>query len=434
MSEPVAPSSPGESPAYPSPRFLLALVLVAAGAATFAMGFRSALGLLYRHVLGGRDVLEAFTRSAWYVRLLLPALGGLLAGLVAQKGQGFGDVMEAVAVGRVHISLRQTARKAFGSWLAIAGGGSIGREGPLIQFGGALGNFISDRMKVTDAQKRVLVAAGVAAGFTAAYNTPLAAVLFVVEVVTITLAVDSLIYVLVATAISTAILRAVVGGGPIYGERAFAIESNWELLAHALLGLGAGIVAYGFQRLLAGGEWLAERSRLPQPFRAALGGLGVGALAIVLPEVAGNGYEPLNRVLDGEYALGLIAVLLFAKAVATTSSVSSGSPGGVFTPSLFIGGALGAAWGHACAAYFHLPVAYGSYALVGMAAVTAAMTHAPLMAALLVFELSGDYGIVLPLVLATAAATGVARALKTDSVYAAELKRARSRHREVHTP
>lgn len=416
-----------EGRAVPSPRFLAALFLVAAGAAAFAIGFRGALGLVYSRVLGGRDVLEAFTHAAWYVRLLLPVLGGLLAGLVARHGQGFGDVMEAVVVGRVHLSVRQTARKALGSWLAIAGGGSIGREGPLIQFGGALGDFVSDVMKVAEEQKRVLVAAGIAAGFTAAYNTPFAAVLFVVEVVTITVAVDSLIYVALATAISTAVLRAVVGGGPIYGERAFAIESNWELLAHAILGLAAGVVMYGFQRLLAAGEWLADRNWLPQPWRAAFGGLGVGALAIVLPQVAGNGYEPLNRLLDGEYTLGVIVLLLMAKAVATTSSVSTGSPGGVFTPSLFIGGALGAAWGHACASIFHLPTAYGSYALVGMAAATGAMTHAPLMAALLVFELSGDYGIVLPLVVATAVATAVARALKADSVYAAELIRARAR-------
>lgn len=404
-------------------RFLAALVLVAAGAAAFAIGFRSALGLVYRHVLGGRDVLEAFTHAAWYVRLLLPVLGGLLAGLVARKGQGFGDVMEAVVLGRVHLSLRATARKALGSWFAIAGGGSIGREGPLIQFGGALGYFVSDRIKVTDTQKRILVAAGIAAGFTAAYNTPLAAILFVVEVVTGIVAVDSMIYVLIATAISTAILRAAVGGGPIYGERAFAIESNWELLAYAILGLVAGIVVYGFQRLLAFGEWLAERPWLPQPWRAALGGLGVGALAIALPQVSGNGYEPLNRLLDGEYALSVIAILLFAKAFATTSSVATGSPGGVFTPSLFIGGALGAVWAAACAYVFHLPIAPASYVLVGMAAATAAMTHAPLMASLLVFELSGDYGIVLPLALATAGATWVARALKADSVYAAELKR-----------
>lgn len=405
------------------PRFFAALVFIAVGAAAFAIGFRSALGVVYRHVLGGRDVMEAITHASWYVRLFLPALGGLLAGIVARKGQGFGEVMEAAVLGRVHLSMRATARKALGSWFAIAGGGSIGREGPLIQFGGALGYFVSDRIKVSDEQKRILVAAGIAAGFTAAYNTPLAAILFVVEVVTGMVTIDSMIYVLIATAISTAIARGVVGGGPIYGERGFVIESNWELLSYAALGLVAGLTAYGFQRLLAAGEWLAAREWLPQPWRAAVGGLGVGAMAIALPQVVGNGYEPLNRLLDGEYALGLIAVLLFAKAVATTSSVASGSPGGVFTPSLFIGGAVGAVWGAGCAHVFHLPAAHGSYALVGMAATTAAMTHAPLMASLLVFELSGDYGIVLPLALATAGATWIARALKADSVYATELKR-----------
>lgn len=403
-------------------RFLAALVIVAAGAAAFAIGFRGALGLVYRHALGGRDVLEAFTRAAWYVRLLLPVLGGLLAGLVARRGQGFGEVMEAVVLGRVHLSLRATARKALGSWVAIAGGGSIGREGPLIQFGGALGYFVSDVMKVAEEERRVLVAGGIAAGFTAAYNTPLAAMLFVVEVVTGVVAVDAMIHLLVATAISTAILRAAVGGGPIYGARAFALASSWELVAHTALGLAAGLAAHAFQRLLAAGEALAERSRVRQPWRAGLGGLVVGALAIALPEVAGNGYEPLNRLLDGEYALGLVALLLLAKAVATTASVGSGSPGGVFTPSLFLGGAVGAVWGH-LATYLHLPAAYGSYTLVGMAAATGAMTHAPLMAAVLVFELSGDYAIVLPLVLATAAATAVTRALGADSVYTAELRR-----------
>jgi CIC family chloride channel protein len=401
-------------------RYLVAVVLVAIGAAAFAIGFRTALGLVYRRILGGHDVLDAFIHLPWYWRLAAPAIGGLLAGLSAGKGQGFGDVMEAVVAGRVKLSLRLTARKALGSWFAIAGGGSIGREGPLIQFGGALGYFVSDVTKIPEERRRILVAAGVAAGFTAAYNTPLAAIAFVLEVVTGVVAAESLIAILLATAISTSVTRAVVGGGPIYGERAFAIDGNAELIAHAALGLAAGVSAVLFQQLLATGEKLA---RGPKPIRTTIGGLGVGALSIVLPQVAGNGYEPLNRLLDGEYGLYLIALLFVAKAVATTSSVGSGSPGGVFTPSLFLGGALGAMWGNACASAFHWPVAYGSYALVGMAAFTAAMTHAPLMAALLVFELSGDYAIVLPLVLATAAATAVSRSLRADSVYTAELKR-----------
>jgi CIC family chloride channel protein len=154
-----------------------------------------------------------------------------------------------------------------------------------------------------------------------------------------------------------------------------------------------------------------------------LGGLIVGGLAVGLPEVTGNGYEPLNLLLDGRYATGFVAVLVVAKALATTASVSSGSPGGVFTPSLLIGGGVGLVWGHAVAGYLGAPGSEGSYALVGMAAAIAATTHAPLMASVLVFELSGDYAVVLPLVLATAVATLVSRRLGVDSIYTAELRR-----------
>lgn len=403
-------------------RLLLAVTLVAAGAAGFAMAFRTALQFVYRNLLGGRDVLDAFMHLPWYFRLALPAVGGLLAGAM-RRGQSFGDVMESVVLGKVKLSVRGTLLKALGSWFAIAGGGSIGREGPLIQFGGAFGYKMSDFLGVTDEQRRVLTAAGIAAGFTAAYNTPLAAILFVIEVVAGVIALDAIVYVMIATAISTTILRTVVGGGPIYGERAFAIESTAELLAHAALGVVGGLVAVGFTRLLAIGEKAFDRKWLKQPIRAAFGGLLVGVMAVGLPQVAGNGYEPLNRLLDGEYTIGLIAILLFAKAVSTTSSVASGSPGGVFTPSLFLGGALGAIWGFGCAKVFHLAGAQGSYALVGMAAVTAATTHAPMMAAVLVFEISGDYAIALPLILATASATGISRALYPDSVYGSELRR-----------
>lgn len=413
------------APTTRSPRLLLAVVVVSVGAAGFAIGFREALSWFYLAVFGARDVVGAITSVEWPLRLALPTLGGLLAGLVGLRRQsgGFGDVMEAVVLGRLRLSLRATVWKALGSWLAIAGGGSLGREGPLIQFGGAFGYFVAERARLDEQHRRVLVAAGVAAGFTAAYNTPLAAILFVVEVVVGVVALDVVVFVMIATAISTTLLRIVAGGGPIYGERAFAITSPVELLAHAALGVAASLVAHAFTRLLAAGEHLASRSRIPQPWRAACGGLLVGALAIVLPQVAGNGYEPLNRLLDGDFTLGFIAVLLLAKAFATTSSVSSGSPGGVFTPTLFIGGAAGALWGEALARGLDLPAARGSYALVGMAAMMAATTHAPLMAAVLVFELSGDYAIALPLVLATATATAVSRKLHPDSIYTSELRR-----------
>jgi CIC family chloride channel protein len=407
---------------------VVALVIVSVGAAAFAMSFRMSLQFVYATVFGDHDVLEAFVHLPVRLRALLPAVGGLLAGTVARltartAAQGVGDVMEAVVLGGTRLSVRATLSKALGSWFAIASGNSVGREGPLILFGSSLGLLVSSLLRVPIHSARALIAVGTAAGFAAAYNTPLAAVLFVIEVVTGVVAIDALGMVLIGTAISTAILRATIGGGPIYGQRAFTIASSHELLAHAILGLLAGLVAQGFMRLLVVGEVGFSSTKIEQPWRAAIGGAIVGLLAIGLPEVAGNGYEPLNRMLDGQYAVGLVAVLVVAKAVATTASVSSGSPGGVFTPSLFIGGGLGLLWGRAVASFVHAPESEGSYALVGMAAMIAATTHAPLMASVLVFELSGDYAIVLPLVLATAIATLLSRRMRKDSIYTAELRR-----------
>jgi chloride channel protein, CIC family len=411
-------------------RFWGALVCVAVLAALFAILFRAALSFLYRTCYGAQDILHAFQHLTWEWRIAVVTLGGFLAGVVARvaardpAAQGVGDVMEAVVFGRVTLSLRASLLKALGSFAAIVTGGSVGREGPLIQFGGALGGAVARTASIGGEQARVLVAAGVAAGFGAAYNTPFAAVLFVLEVVTGVIVLDALLPAMVATAIATTLTRALVGGGPIYGERAFTLTGVGQLASLAVLGLAAAVLARGFMGLLAGGERLWAWSRLPQPWRAAVGALAVGLAAAVLPEVTGNGSEPLNLLLDGALSAGLILVLVPAKMLATTASVTSGSPGGVFTPSLLLGGALGAA-------FFHLVSALGlggggtagSYALVGMAAMTAATTFAPLMAAVMVFELSGDYAIVLPLLLATALATWLSRSLGRDSVYTAELRR-----------
>jgi CIC family chloride channel protein len=366
-----------------------------------------------------------------WARVVFPATGGLLAGSVAfatsraTRGQGVGDVMEAVVFGRVRLSMTTTLLKSAGSWFAIVSGGSIGREGPLIQFGGAFGGMVSRVFRVDDDRARALMAAGTAAGFAAAYNTPLAAILFVLEVVTGIVALDAILSTVVATAVATTVTRAVVGGGPIYGERVFTLAGPAELLAYAALGLVAALVAQAFMRMLSAGETFFAKSRLPQPWRAAAGGLVVGVLALWLPQVTGNGYEPLNAMLDGSIPLGIVLWLLAAKSFATTASVSSGSPGGVFTPTLFLGAASGICFQHVLTFFLgSAPLGGpGAYALVGMAATTAATTHAPIMAAVLVFELSGDYAIVLPLLLSTALATTLSRSLRADSIYGAELRK-----------
>ncbi|RYZ08374.1 MAG: chloride channel protein [Myxococcales bacterium] len=420
---------PSPHPTRPALRFALGLLLVALGAAAFAIVFRAALSFVVHRLGNGPDVVSAARAAPVWLRLTAPAVGGLLAGTLglwvarAPAGQGVADVMEAVVLGRVRLAMPVTLVKSLSSWLAIASGGSLGREGPLIQFGGALGKWLSDVLALSMKRTRVLIAAGTAAGFAAAYNTPLAAVLFVLEVVVGVAALDTVVPVLVATVAASALTRAVVGEGPIYGVRAFHLASPLELLWFAGLGVFVALGAQAFMRLLSFGEHLFRHPRLVMPWRSALGGLLAGALVAVLPEVAGNGYEPLNAILDGQYGLQGVLWLLLAKCVATTASVSSGSPGGVFTPTLLLGGGLGFLYagllGHAGASV----AAAGGYALVGMAAATAATTHAPMMAAVMAFELSGDYAIALPLLLATAIATSVSRWLRPDSVYTAELRK-----------
>ena len=406
-------------------RFVLGLLVVTIGAGAFAVAFRASLAAAYQMLYGADNIVDSIAGLPRWVRLTVPIVAAALAGSIARfqssRTQGVSNVMEAIALGRVQLSLRSTASRVASSWIAIGGGLSIGREGPLIEMGGALGAAVGRAVHTSLMQTRVLVAAGTAAGFAAAYNTPFAGSLFVLETMAGIAAPELLLPVMAATVGATGIMRATVGAGPIYGQRAFGLESYAELLSFALLGIAAAVVALAFKTMLAVLERWFETHPVPQPFRASLGGLLVGTIAIWLPAVVGNGYEPLNRILDSGIVVSAVVVLVIAKMIATSGSVASGIPGGIFTPMLLVGAALGAGWSNI--ASFDPVSNAGSYALVGMAAATAASIHAPLTAAVMVFELSGDYLIVLPLILATVVATAASKALGDHSVYETELRK-----------
>ena len=262
----------------------MALFLVALGAAAFAVTFRLSLNAAYRVLYGASSVVEAISGLPFWLRLAIPTAGALVAGLLSRwrlsRAQGVSNVMEAVALGRVRLSLRVTAWRVAGSWSAIATGMSIGREGPLIEFGGSLGAAVARWLGVSLNEARVLVAAGTAAGFAAAYNTPFAAVLFVLETIVGIVALEALLPAMAATVVATTLTRLVVGGGPIYGARAFEVASPFEFASYAFAGVLAVGAAFAFKRLLALGEQLVERHSIPQPWRAAGGGLLVGSIAL----------------------------------------------------------------------------------------------------------------------------------------------------------
>jgi CIC family chloride channel protein len=414
-------------------RYFVAIVAAGALGGGFAILFRGALQLALRLAFHQPDILSAFQSLPALGRVIVPAVGGLVAGLLGMiaarraGGHGVAEVMEAVALGRGQPSIPMALLRGLGSFAAIVSGGSVGREGPIVQFGSGVGGLLGRVLGVGPARMRALVAAGSAAGFAAAYDAPIAAVLFVLEIVTGLLAMDVVLPVLAATAVSTYLTRLALGEAPIYGLRAFRVMSAGELALYALVGALAGLVGPAFMAALDRGAGIAKRIALPRPARGALGGLLVGLIAAWLPEVCGNGSEAIALILDARVPVALLAVLLVAKLVATVTSVSSGSPGGVFTPSLFLGAALGGlvgAAGHAAApASLPLGPLPGGYALVGMACLAAATTHAPLMASALVFELTGDVSLLPALMVGTAIATMVGRRLRPLSIYTEELER-----------
>jgi len=404
-----------------------AVVLVAAIAAGFALAFRGSLYAVVR-ALGGANVVAMIANLPLWARVLLPAAGGLGAGLVGlwtarQRGaNGVGYVMEAIVLGRARVPLVRSMLQAIASWLSIATGNSLGREGPLIQFGAAAGEGARRWLRLDDAAARLVLAAGVAAGFASAYNAPIAATLFVVEVVTGVVALEATVPVLASAVIATVLVRLATGAAPLYGIRTITAPDPLELFGFAGLGLVAAPLGVGFLRLLSRveGWW----RRLPQPVRPAAGGALCGAFLCALPALAGNGFEEVSALLDGHLAIGAVAALLLAKPLATAASVGSGNPGGVFTPTLLLGACAGALYAAGLHAVLGAHIsASAAYVIVGLAAALAATTHAPVMAAVLACELSGDWALALPLLLACALAAALARRLYIDSVYTAELTR-----------
>lgn len=404
--------------------------LGACSAVIFRWLIRAIQALAWRE--SGDLVLHAQQFPAWE-RVLIPCVGGALAGLVLMLGarvawrRHTGDHLEAIALGQPSIPVRNTLFKSLSSLLTIASGGSIGREGVMVQLSAMLASVAGRLADLSVPRRRLLLACGAAAGIASAYNAPLAGALFVSEVALGTIAMETLGPLVCASVVATATTRQLVGPDPLFKIPAFQLVSALELVPYALLGVALGLIAAGFVRFLA----LSERgfARLPLPLwmRLALGGAVVGLLSIRIPEVWGNGYAAVSAILAGGLGAGALLLVLVCKVAATGATAGSGAVGGVFTPTLFVGAACGQLFGqgvHALA-----PDATGgpsAYALVGMASFLAAATQAPLMSMLIVFEMTLDYGIVLPLMLGCVVAWSVVRGLGASSLYEAARAKAHS--------
>ena len=365
----------------------------------------------------------------WQV-VTIPMAGGLVVGFLVDrfaseaKGHGVPEVMEAVAKHGGSIRPRVVAVKALASSLCIASGGSVGREGPIIQIGSAVGSTVGQLLRVSPRRLRTLVGCGAAAGMAATFNAPVAGALFAVEIILGDFGVPQFSPIVISSVMATMVARQSLGNFPAYIIPKYSLVSPLELIGYAVLGALAGLVALAFIHTLDFFENRFDAMKMSLPFRTALGGLGVGLLALAGPGVLGVGHEEVNNALLDTPALGYLALLLGLKLLAVCMTLGSGGSGGIFAPSLFLGAMLGGLVGQAMQLIMPGSVAPpGAYALVGMGTVVAATTHAPITAILILFELTNDYRIMLPLMTACIIGTLVSSRLFKESIYTIKLAR-----------
>ena len=334
-------------------------------------------------------------------------------------------MIEAVSLARRPVRVRPAIARVASSISVISTGGSEGREGPIIQIGAALASSLSRRLKVSPERVRILTACGMAAGVAGAYNTPIAATLFVLEVVVGSFAMRLFGPAVVSAVTSTLVVRLLLGDEPVYHVAPFHLESIAEFLPFAVIGLLSGPASALFARSLRQAKKLFERFDLARPLTMALGGAIVGAIGIFLPEVWGNGFEATNRILRGNPTLLLLLLLFVGKIISTCATIGSGGVGGVFTPTLMIGATLGGVVAKVChLAIPGLDAPIGGYALLGMGGTLAGLTRAPLLAIIMIFELTQNTEVLLPMMVVSVAAALSARIFEKDSIYIASLRSA----------
>jgi CIC family chloride channel protein len=369
------------------------------------------------------------TLPVWW-KIGVPTIGMFLCALIVHyfsreaKGHGVPDVMEAVALQGGRIRPRVVFGKLFASAICIASGGSAGREGPIVQIGAAFGSTIGQWLGLNERRLRTLVGCGAAAGIAGTFNAPVAGALFALEIIVGDFGVSQFSPMVIASVVATVIGHIFLESQPAFVVPAYGIVSYPELFAYAALGVVAGAVAVAFVRVLYFCEDVADAIPGWPPLKAIVGGALVGLLACWWPEVYGVGYEAMREALYGHTAGMLLLLFVAAKIVAVSITLSTGGSGGIFAPSMFIGAMLGGAFGVLINSIWPESTAgSGAYALVGMVAVVAATTHAPITAIVIIFELTTDYDIMLPLMVSAILATLVARQLQTASIYTLKLLR-----------
>ncbi|MEJ2239795.1 MAG: chloride channel protein, partial [Gemmatimonadales bacterium] len=319
---------------------------------------------------------------------------------------------------------RVVVAKMFASGVCIASGGSVGREGPIVQIGSALGSTLGQWLGIDQQRLRTLVGCGAAAGIAGTFNAPVAGALFAVEIILGDFGVAQFSPIVISSVAATVVSQHFLGDFPAFEIPSYSLLHAYELFAYAALGILAALAALAFIRALYGTEDLFDRIKLHPIIKGGIGGAIVGTIGIWVPHIFGVGYEAINDALNGTMLWYFMAALVVAKIVAVSVTIGSGGSGGIFAPSLFIGAMLGGAVGTVVHSLWPASTAGpGAYALVGMGAVVAAGTHAPITAILIIFELTNEYKIILPLMISCIIATLLATRMQRSSIYTLKLLR-----------
>jgi CIC family chloride channel protein len=415
--------------------------VVGAGAGVGAAGFRWLIyaftWLATGHDQFGQQGRVASVHLAWfgpYFVVVVPVIGGLLYGPLLQRfapearGHGVPEVMVAVAENGGRIRPPVALVKALASALCIGTGGSVGREGPIVQIGSALASSLGQAVRVSETRLRIIVACGAAGGIAGTFNAPITGLFFGFEIILREFSLDALVATSLAAVSADLVSRGFFGSAPFFSgiPHDLVITHDYTYLLVALLGLASGLVGYGFKTFLYKLEDVADRlwKGRPEWARPAVGGIALGALLLALPEMYGVGYPVMDRAIAGHIVLWLLLVLVVGKVLAASLTLSIGGSGGVFAPSLFTGAMAGMAFGsvahHVFGSVVSSPAIFG---VVAMGAVFGAAAQAPLTAMASVVEMTGNFTLILPVMLATAIAAALSKQLSYGSIYTTKLLR-----------
>lgn len=408
------------------PELWVLAVVIGLGVAAVAILFRLAIGAVQWIWLGDLSERVATTAATlpWWVILAAPTIGGLVVGLGLQyfhPGRRTGavaDVIEARVSGTESLGLMSGIRSAILTAISLGSGASAGREGPIVHLGATLATAVTRGMGLPETSRRTLLACGVASAVSASFNAPIAGVLFALEVILGHYATSAFVPIVIASVCGTILSRLWIGDVAAFEIPIYQITSYLEFPAFFILGIVSALVAVIFQFSLIGTDFLARRLTFPFFLRPVIGGFLVGLIALWFPQVLGVGYEATDQALKQQLPLTLMLALIVAKTAATSITLASRFGGGIFSPALYVGAMAGGAFGIIAASAFpEMASSQGLYAILGMGAVSAAVLGAPISTTMIVFELTGGYGLTIALLLTVSVAVGLNMAIHGRSYF-----------------